>query len=200
LRQLRYAIDAGVDIVQIRERDLPTTAVAELVRDAVALAFGTATRILVNDRLDVAMSVGAHGVHLRADSISPAAVRSITPKGFLVGRSVHSAAEARELSADVDYFIAGTVWPSASKPARPETIGLAGLGDIVRAVDVPVLAIGGVTTDRIGEVACAGAAGLAAIGFFMREEQAGVQGCRAVALRSRVSDARERFDTRKARS
>jgi thiamine-phosphate diphosphorylase len=156
--------------VQVRERDLPGRELVALVRALVALADGSPTRILVNDRLDLAIAAGAAGVHLRGDSIAPAKVRTVTPPGFVIGRSVHDADEARRLDGDVDYFIAGPVWPTPSKPTGPVAhalLGTHGLAAVVAAARVPVLAIGGVTLDRIAQVAATGAAGIAAIGLFM---------------------------------
>jgi thiamine-phosphate pyrophosphorylase len=166
LQQVREAVDAGVDLIQLREGDLPAAALADLARDFVAAARGTATRVLVNDRLDVALACGAGGVHLRADSMGADAVRRIAPPGFLVTRSVHRADEAARAGA-VDYLVAGTVFASLSKPAGASLLGVDGLAAIVRAAGVPVLAIGGITTERIEAVRRAGAAGIAGIGLFV---------------------------------
>ena len=122
--------------------------------------------MVVNDRVDVALACGADGVHLRHDSVRADAVRTIAPAGFLVGRSVHSLAEA-EGAGPVDYLIAGTVFPTPSKPAASPILGLDGLADVVQAVAVPVLAIGGITRERLDEVAAIGAAGAAGIGLFI---------------------------------
>lgn len=163
--QTKRAIDAGIDLVQIRERDLGAARLAALVGTLVALTRGTATRVVVNDRLDVALACGADGVHLRSDSITPAAARRLAPPGFLVGRSVHRVDEARE-AAGADYLIAGTVFRSASKFETDRLLGIDGLGEMVRATRTPVLAIGGVALDRLDEIAASGAAGVAAIGLF----------------------------------
>jgi thiamine-phosphate pyrophosphorylase len=163
--------------------------------DIVGLARGTRTRVVVNDRLDVALACGAAGVHLRSDSVSAAAARSIAPPGFLVGRSVHTVDEAVASARDVDYLIAGTVWPSPSKSAGHPDLGAAGLARIVRAVDVPVVAIGGVTISRLSELVASGAAGLAAIGLFMDSDAGGAEGCRAIPLVERARAARAAFDT-----
>ena len=196
LRQARYAIDAGVDFVQVRERDLDTADLAATVSDIIAMARGTRTRILINDRVDVALACGAAGVHLRADSVSAAAVRSIAPPQFVIGRSVHVVSDAVAAGAAVDYLIAGTVWQTSAKPADHPVLGIDGLSDIVRAVSVPVLAIGGVTLDRLGEVAARGAAGAAGIGLFMASGPGTVNlPCRAVPLVEMAAAARERFDT-----
>jgi thiamine-phosphate pyrophosphorylase len=121
----------------------------------------------VNDRLDVALASGADGVHLRGDSIAPRAARTITPPGFVIGRSVHDIGQAREHAAAVDYLVAGTIYQTRSKPAAGPLLGPGGLRPIVAAVDVPVLGIGGITLERVREVAAAGAAGIAAIGLFL---------------------------------
>src|SRR5258707_4357490 len=123
--QARFAVTAGVDLLQVRERDLDARDLAAVVGDLVRLSRGSRTRVVVNDRLDVALACGADGVHLRADSMSPAVIRRMTPDGFLVGRSVHGAEEAAA-AAGVDYVIAGSVWPTASKPAGHQLLGLSG--------------------------------------------------------------------------
>ncbi|PWT81625.1 MAG: hypothetical protein C5B57_10125, partial [Blastocatellia bacterium] len=120
-----------------------------------------------NDRLDVAVATRAAGVHLKSTSFSPAAARSMTAPGFLVGRSIHSRAEGVEHAPEVDYLIAGTVFPTESKPAVDHLLGTSGLKAIVDAVRVPVLAIGGMTTDRLEEVAEVGASGIAGISLFL---------------------------------
>jgi len=121
---------------------------------------------MVNDRLDVALACGADGVHLRGDSIPAVRARSIAPPGFLIGRSVRDAGEAVAAAPHVNYLIAGTVFPTPSKPGLAGWLGVDGLAGICRAVGAPVLAIGGVSLDRLPEVAGSGAAGVAAIGLF----------------------------------
>jgi thiamine-phosphate pyrophosphorylase len=165
LDQCREGVDAGIDMIQVRERGLDDGALASLVTELVRLTRGTSTRVIVNDRLDVALACRADGVHLRGDSIPPEAARSIAPEGFLIGRSVHREQEAKAL-AGVDYLIAGTVFPTSSKPGLTEWLGVEGLARICRSAAVPVLAIGGVTADRLPDVAAAGAAGIAGIGLF----------------------------------
>jgi len=166
VEQCGEAIRAGVDLIQVKERDLDGGPLASLVAELVRLTRGTATRVVVNDRLDVALACRADGVHLRGDSIPPGPARSIAPAGFLIGRSVHHEAEAKAVAPDVDYLIAGTVFPTSSKPGLTECLGVEGLARICRSVSVPVLAIGGMTPDRLADVATAGAAGVAAIGLF----------------------------------
>jgi len=169
VEQAERAVADGVDLIQVRERDVEAVELAALVADLVAVTRGSATRVVVNDRVDVALASGADGVHLRADSVPVAAARALLPVPWLVGRSVHTVDEARAASG-ADYLIAGTVFPSASKstgPASAELLGIDGLRAIARATAVPVLAIGGITSARIAEVVAAGAAGIAAIGLFI---------------------------------
>ena len=164
--QAKWAVTSNVDLIQVRERDLETADLARLVSDLVRVTRGSGTRVVVNDRLDVALACGADGVHLRHDSVRAETVRTIAPAGFLVGRSVHGPAEA-EGAGPVDYLIAGTVFSTPSKPAATPILGLDGLADVVQAVAVPVLAIGGITRERLDEVAATGAAGAAGIGLFI---------------------------------
>ena len=166
LQQLEKAIADGVDLIQIRERDLDAADLAALVRDAVSLAGGTPSRVVVNDRLDVAVACGAAGVHLRGDSILPAHARRIAPREFLIGRSIHRLEDLSETES-CDYVIAGTVFPSRSKDTETPLLGLEGLRAIARATRVPVLAIGGITIDQFEKIAATGAAGVAGIGLFL---------------------------------
>ena len=171
VEQAAEAAAAGVDLIQVRERDLEAGELSALVEGIVRVTRGSGTRVVVNDRLDVAMACGADGVHLRGDSIPAARARDIAPAGFLVGCSVRGPDEARAAAAHADYLVAGTVFPTTSKPGLREFLGLEGLAAIARAVTVPVLAIGGVTNVHAGEIAATGAAGLAAISLFADENR-----------------------------
>ena len=167
VRLASRAAAAGVDMIHVRESGLDDRQLSGLVSAIVEAVSGTAARVVVNDRTDIALATRAHGVHLRADSISAAQVRDLVPKGFLMGRSVHSRTEAVAAAhSGVDYLVAGTVYPTASKPEGSPLLGLDGLRELVRAVSVPVLAIGGVGADNVWDIAATGAAGMAAIGLF----------------------------------
>ena len=161
------AAAAGVDIIQVREASLDDRRLSDLVTAIVEAVSGTPARVVVNERTDIALATRAHGVHLRADSISAVQVKDLVPEGFLIGRSVHSRSEAVAAArSGVHYLVAGTVYPTASKPEGSPLLGLEGLRELVRAVDVPVLAIGGVVADKVWDLAATGAAGMAAIGLF----------------------------------
>jgi thiamine-phosphate pyrophosphorylase len=169
--RLTVAGQAGVDLLQIREPDLSAAELGALVREVrTRLAADDATagaRIVVNERVDVALAAQADGVHLKSDSIPTALVRRHVPDGFLVGRSVHGVDDARAAeAAGADYVIFGTVFPSGSKPPGHRTAGLDALAEVARAVHVPVLAIGGISLNTVDAAAAAGAAGVAAIGLF----------------------------------
>lgn len=187
VRLAREAVAAGVSLIQIREPGLETAQLVDLVAAIVDLTRGSPTLAVVNDRLDVALTSGAHGVHLRGDSIPPRAARALAPPGFVIGRSVHRLDEAREHAPAVDYLIAGTVLPTSSKPSAELLLGARGLREIATAVDVPVLAIGGISIDRVREAAAAGAAGVAGIGLFLPGD---------LPLTRVVEAARAQFDSR----
>jgi thiamine-phosphate pyrophosphorylase len=164
---VRSAARAGVHLIQLRERALDDRDLALLAGACVDAVRGTRARIVVNDRLDVAVASRAHGVHLRGDSFPAQRARTIAAPGFLIGRSVHSVEEAKRASEDraVDYLLFGTVFDSRSKPGC-EPAGVAMLADAARASLVPLLAVGGITGDNAALVARAGADGVAAIGLF----------------------------------
>jgi thiamine-phosphate pyrophosphorylase len=166
LAQVGAAAAAGVDLVQIREGDLPAAALAELTRRVLTRLRDTATRVLVNDRADVALACRAHGVHLKATSMAPRQARQIAPRGWLIGASVHGVDLDRAQGAD--YLIAGTLRPTRSKPAGLPLLGIDGLHRIAQAAHpIPVLGIGGLTADDVPALKRAGAAGLAGIEVFL---------------------------------
>jgi len=163
--QVADAVHAGVDLVQVREREIEARDLLTLVTRLLAITAGRA-RLVVNNRADVAVAAGSDGVHLPADGPPAEQVRALSPAPWLVGRSIHSIDEARRSQTE-DYLIFGTVFPSRSKPQGSSVAGLDTLADAAVVASVPVLAIGGVTPE--GAAACrdAGAAGVAAIELFL---------------------------------
>ncbi len=174
IARVEQAARAGVDLIQIREPDLDARALFELTRAALRAVAGTSARVVVNDRLDVALAAGAAGVHLRGNSFSAPDVRRLAAPPFLVGRSVHSEAEAAavEAAGGCDYLLFGTVFPSLSKPAGHPIAGHEALGRVCARVRLPVLAIGGVSEATAPAALGAGAAGLAGIGLFEQADPA----------------------------
>lgn len=156
---------ASVDMVQIREKSLPT---ASLIR-VVAACLGNCRRIrlLVNERVDVALACGAHGVHLPGGSPPPSVWRGIVPPGFLFGVSCHSSNDARAAeSGGADLAVVAPVFDPLSKAAYRKPLGIEELKRICQSVSVPVYALGGVTSQNASECVAAGAAGVAGIMLF----------------------------------
>ncbi len=170
------AVRAAVDLVQIREKDLATRQQLTLVGAAVVEArqAGSGTRVVVNDRLDVALAAGAHGVHLGTQSMPAPAVRRIVPKDFLVGVSCHSLREALEAeSAGADYAFLGPIFETPSKIQYGPPLGLETLRDVAARVTIPLYALGGITVERVRLCLEAGAAGIAGISVFQNAVSVG---------------------------
>jgi thiamine-phosphate pyrophosphorylase len=172
------AANAGVDWIQIREKDLPARELLKLVREAVSIAQSSEGKalVIVNDRLDVALAAGAAGVHLGGQS---APAREVIrwcragngPAGFRIGVSCHSAEETREAaSADADYALFGPIYQTPSKKSYGSPQGIARLREVCAAVRIPVIAIGGVKEENAAECIRAGAAGIAAIRMFQEAQ------------------------------
>jgi len=188
LAKIAEATRAGIDYIQLREKDLDTKELEVLAREAVTAVRNSAilkastseigTRILINSRTDVALAAGADGVHLRADDISPDEVRlvlkgsTIVAKHFLVAESCHSIQDVRRAEAAANFAVFGPVFEKkngeksekTSTPAnRP--VGIDALREACRAT-IPVLALGGVTIENAASCLEAGAAGVAGIRLF----------------------------------
>jgi thiamine-phosphate pyrophosphorylase len=155
------AVPAGSTLVQLREKDLGGRDLVALARALVALG----ARVLVNDRVDVALAAGAAGVHLPEDGMTVAEARALLPRGALVGASLHSAEAAARCDADV--VVLGPIWDSPGKRA----CGVDVLREAARAR--PVFAIGGIDASRAGAARAAGAAGVAVIRAVMAAEDPG---------------------------
>jgi thiamine-phosphate pyrophosphorylase len=175
LEVIERAAAAGVDWIQLRENDLPTNALRELAGRAVERA-GTRSRVLINDRFDVALVAGAAGVHLGAQSLPVAEVARWRrarhgPEEFLIGASCHSLYDARAAENEgADYVFFGPVFFTPSKLTYGPSQGLRRLEEVCHSVKIPVLAIGGITLECAAECVRAGAAGIAAIRLFQHGE------------------------------
>ena len=190
---VQASASAGVDLVQIRERDLSGRALAAVVGRCLRAIEPHRTCLVVNDRFDVALAAGASGVHLREASPSAARVRATAPPEFLVGRSIHSAQRPSVADGSVDYVILGSVFWTASKPEGQGAIGIGPVVEAARRTPVPLLAIGGVTVGRLDELWRAGASGVAGIGMFVKAARAHADW--SVGLRELVDHVRRSFDT-----
>lgn len=165
LRWLRDLGNAGVDAVQLREKELSDRKLFALARQARAV-LPRSTHLLINARADVALAAGAQGVHLPSRGVPAAALRARFGDRLLLGVSTHHLDEVRAArDAGADYVVFGPVYPT---PSKPDLLDLPGLEGLRRAseVGVPVLALGGVDVHRLQEVAEAGAAGIAGIRCF----------------------------------
>lgn len=156
---------AHVNLLQLREKNLTTRVLYDLTLQAAEITRGSNTRLLINDRADVARSAGAAGVHLTAGSIETSVIRRTFGDDFLIGVSTHSLEEARAArDARADFAVFGPVFETASKRAYGEPLGLEKLEQVATTLtQFPVLALGGVTLDNAAGCFRAGAAGVAAI-------------------------------------
>lgn len=165
LQLVRAAVEAEVPLFQIREKMLPARVLYDLVVRAVLITRGSKTRLLVNDRSDIARAAGAKGVQLTTVSLPASVVRKTFGAEFLIGASTHSLDEARAArKAGADFVVFGPVFETESKRAFGPPQGLEKLRDVTKDLNgFPVLAIGGITLDNV--LACfeAGASGVAGI-------------------------------------
>lgn len=160
---VRKALEGGVTLVQYRAK---TASSAEMYAEALqlkALCDSFNVPLIINDRLDIAMAVGAAGVHLGQDDLPCAAARRILGEDYIIGVSAHNPAEAAEaLERGADYLGCGAVFGTATK-ADVKKLGTEGLTAICREKRLPVVGIGGVTADNYREVRAAGADGAAIV-------------------------------------
>jgi len=168
VERIREAAVSGVDWVQIREKDLDGQPIYDLVCAAVRAIRGSGTKILVNDRLDVAWTASANGVHLGENSLpiteAVRAKRWFGAANFLIGASCHSLEAAKRAAQEgADYIFFGPVFATPSKAAFGSPQGLERLAEVCRSVPIPVVAIGGITAENATDCLESGAGGIAAI-------------------------------------
>src|SRR4051794_11928293 len=149
LRMVNEALSGGVDCVQVREKGGPAGEVYETALELLPRVREAGARLLINDRVDVAIASSTDGVHLAAKSLPPKVTRELLGAEPLLGCSVHGLAEAREAAnSGADYVTFGHVYPTSSKPGVPPR-GVRELAEIVESVEVPVLAIGGIDESNV---------------------------------------------------
>jgi thiamine-phosphate pyrophosphorylase len=189
LLQVSSAADAGIDLIQLREKKLTAQVLFELTERSAEITRRTSTRLLVNDRADIAAGAGAAGVHLTTRSLDAATIRKTFGPEFLIGASTHSLAEAsaaRESSAD--FIVFGPIYQTRSKQQYGSPVGVQKLSEVTRILgDYPVLALGGVSASNAKECSAAGASGVAGISLF-----SALEGLKSVveALRESTKGAR----------
>ncbi len=165
---ISVAVEVGIALIQIREKNLPSGLLFGLVNDAAAVTRDSGTRLLVNGRADIALAAGADGVHLPADGLPADIVRQTFPAEFLIGVSTHSADEAiGAKSNEADFITYGPVFES---PGKGPPTGLEMLNKVCEYVEpFPVIALGGIDESNYGGVLVSGASGFAAIRFLNDE-------------------------------
>ena len=168
LIQIRAAASAQINLVQIREKRLTARVLFELTERAVEITHASATRILVNDRADIAAGAGAQGVHLTTQSLDIAVIRNSFAPNFLIGASTHSWEEAQlAYEQGADFIVFGPIFSTKSKEQFGPPLGLEKLSDVCGNLDAfPVLALGGVSEVAARRCFEAGASGVAGISLF----------------------------------
>lgn len=160
-----WAIEAGAPVVQLRVKGCTDRELYELGTRLMAICTPYGTTCIVNDRVDIALAIGAHGTHLGADDLSVAAVRRVAGPAHLIGGTSREPGDAAQLVADgADYLGVGPAYRTSTKDGLPAPLGPDGIGAVARAVAVPVIAIGGITADRVRPLVDAGAYGVAVVG------------------------------------
>jgi len=164
LRAVEGALDGGIRAVQLREKDLPGKELCLLADRMRNLTARHGVRLLINDRVDIALAVGADGVHLGGASLPASAARTLLGEEALIGCSTHSESELREAVAQgADFATFGPVYPTPSKAAYGPPVGVTALAGACNRSAIPVFALGGVGPHNVGEVMEAGAFGIALI-------------------------------------
>jgi thiamine-phosphate pyrophosphorylase len=168
-------LDAGVTLVQLRSKSASTGAFLDMADAARAATARSGARLIINDRADIARMVGADGVHVGQDDLTPADVRSIMGPTAWIGLSTHSAAQAAAAAASgASYLAIGPVFATHTKGARVDpVVGLDGVREACGvAAGLPVVAIGGITAREAGAVIAAGATSIAVIGDLVHGDPA----------------------------
>ncbi len=160
-----FAAREGIDYLQLREKDWSARQLTEVAVAMAAVLVETRTRLLVNDRFDVALAARAHGVHLTTRSLPARVVRPCVPSGFLIAVSTHNRREISEAEGFADFAVCGPVFPSGDKPV----LGLEAFAELARTTSLPLFALGGIGPEQTAHVRQAGAAGIAAIRAFAKE-------------------------------
>lgn len=162
------ALEAGAPAIQLRNSGASAIDLLAVGRELRSLSLAHGALFFVNDRLDVALALEADGVHLGPEDPPVVAVRRAVGAGFLIGRSADDPVVAQRAVDDgASYIGCGAVYPTSTKPNAGDVIGIEGLHKVVRRVRAPVIAIGGVTPERVAQVASSGASGVAVVGSIM---------------------------------
>lgn len=185
----RAALEGGADAVQLRDKSSPAINLCRLVSEIQPLARKFGAAFLVNDRVDVALVARADGAHVGQDDLPAREARRLLARPALLGVSAGTREEARRAEREgADYVGVGPIFATGTKPDAGEPIGLETLAGIVRAVSIPVVAVGGITCENVAEVMAAGAAGAAVASAVAGAED---MAAAARALKRRIVEARK---------
>jgi len=161
---VRLALQGGVRAVQLREKDLPVRELLALAQELRAITREFGAKLFINDRVDVAVAVGADGVHLGHQSMPPEAVRKAAGKGLLIGVSTHSLEEARAAEAGgADFITFGPIFQTPSKSEYGVPVGIDALKALKNEVKIPIFALGGIKSGNFEQIIMSGASGMAMI-------------------------------------
>lgn len=166
---VRAALRGGAPAIQLRMKDASAREMAAVARSLLAATRAAGALLFINDRVDVALAVGADGAHVGQDDLPMAAARAIAPPGFLLGVSAETVALALQARADgADYVGVGPVYATGSKADAGDAVGTGRVAEVASAVRIPVVGIGGIAAGNAATVMRAGASGVAVISAVMR--------------------------------
>ncbi len=169
-RAVKEALEAGVRVIQLREKDLLTRALLDMAYKFRELTAKCGAKLIISDRLDIALSVGADGVHLGQSGIPVGAVRAVVKESLLIGCSTHSFKEALEAeSGGADFVTFGPLFRTPAKLKYGEPVGLEALSEVSKRISLPIFGIGGIKLKNVNDVLKAGASGVALISGILSE-------------------------------
>lgn len=171
--EVRRLIEGGAEIIQLREKFSSPKDFYEDAKEALKIARAANVKIIINDRVDIALALKADGVHLGQDDLPPGHARKILGEKAIIGFSTHNVEQAVEaLKFPIDYIAIGPVFATRTKENPDKTVGIEGLKKVREAIgDFPLVAIGGITLENFPEVLQAGADSVAVIGDLLKEEK-----------------------------
>lgn len=183
-------LDTGVSAVQLREKDLIDTEYIKLATSLCKLCHTYSAQLFINSRIKIAMEIGADGLHLPGNFASVQKVIEETNRRFIIGSSVHTLAEAKQRETEgTDFITYSPIYPTLSKPGYGPAVGLEELRKVTETVNIPVFALGGITSERVSECLDAGAYGVAVMSGVM-SPQNGAQQAKAYLQQFREAESR----------
>ena len=169
-------LDIGVSAIQLREKDLSDAEYIKLAEPLCKLCHTYSAQLFINSRIEIAIDIGADGLHLPGDSASVEKVIEETNHRFIIGSSVHTLTEAKQRETEgADFITYSPIYPTLSKPGYGPVVGLEGLRKVTKEVNIPVFALGGITPERVSECRDAGAYGVAVMSGVMSPENGAQQ-------------------------